>query len=403
MATHTQAKEVHNPGPFRISPLLKTFFAVCSLIGIATFSVALGSGNEQHRAWPNFLLNYYFFMVLGLSGAFFTALQHVTNAYWSVTVRRIAEALMSYLPVAFVLGLVLLFFGRHELYQWTNITAMAADHGLQVKQNYLNAPFFAIRLVGAFVLWIAFSWALRSNSLAQDKSGDGKLTLANIKLSTVFLPIFAFSFTLVSFDLLMSLEPHWFSTIFGVYCFAGLFYSGLSLLAVIVISGRRQGLLRDDVVNMNHLHDIGMLMFAFTVFWGYIMFSQLMLQWYANLPEETTYYMRRFHGGWWTVSCVLFTVHFVIPFFGLLPRGAKRNESYLFKMALFMLFSQWLDVYYMVMPPFFREGPVFGWVEIGTFLGFLGFFGISVGRFLEKAPAIPLKDPRMAQCLAHTQ
>lgn len=400
MAHHTHLKEVRNPGPYRISPTAKMIFGGSVLVGLVTFAAAVNI--DPHRAWPNFLLNYFFFMALGLSGAFFTAVQHVTNAYWSVTVRRVAEGIMSYLWVALVLGIVL-FFGRHHLWEWTEHSVVANDHLLQMKQNYLNTGFFGVRLFGAILVWLAFGLAMRGNSLKQDSTGDERFTLSNVKLGTVFLPVFGITFTLVSFDLLMSLEPHWFSTIFGVYCFAGLFYSGLSLLAVLVIKGRRQGLFSRELVNENHLHDIGKLMFAFTVFWGYIMFSQLMLQWYANLPEETTYYMRRFSGSWWPFSNVLFLAHFVIPFFGLLPREFKRSESYLSRMAIFMLFAQWLDVYYMVMPPFFPQGPVFGWIEIGTFLGFLGLFGISVGRFLEKVPAIPLKDPRLEPCLEHSQ
>lgn len=400
MAHTTHAKEVRNPGSYRVSPGLKTLLPVFVLIGAVT--VALGLKVAPERVWPNFLINYFYFFSLALCGAFFTALQHVTNAYWSVTVRRMAEGLMSYLPVALVLGAVLLI-GRQVLWKWTDPNLVAHDHVLQAKQCYLNTKFFAVRLFGFIGILTALGFTIRKNSLLQDSSGSEALTLSNIKLSTVFLPFFGVGYTLIAFDLLMSLEPHWFSTIYGVYCFAGLFYSGLALLALMIIKGRKQGLFSNELVNANHIHDIGKLMFAFTVFWAYIGFSQLMLQWYANMPEETPYYIDRFHGGWWAYSGLLLVAHFIVPFFGLLPRGAKRNESYLAKMAVWMLAAQWLDIYYLVMPPFFKDGPVFGWIEVGTFLGFLGLFGITVGRFLEKVPAIPLKDPRMAQCLGHSQ
>lgn len=244
---------------------------------------------------------------------------------------------------------------------------------------------------------------MRKNSLNQDITGEHRFTLSNIKLSAIFIPLFAITFTLCSFDLVMSLEPHWFSTIFGVYCFSGLFYGGLSLLAYLTICGSQKGVFTKDLVNENHIHDIGKLMFAFTVFWGYILFSQLMLQWYANLPEEIPYYLRRFDGSWWDVGVFLFLVHFVLPFFLLLPRQAKRSASYLKKMACLMLFSQWVDVYYMVMPVFFKKGPVFGWIEIGVFLGFLGLFGLTLSRFLNRVPSLPIKDPRLTDCLAHVQ
>jgi hypothetical protein len=318
-------------------------------------------------------------------------------------VRRLAEGLVSYLPIAFVLGLALLFFGRHHLYEWSNAKVVGADHLLQLKSAYLNTKFMGVRLVVFFGIWMFFTYKMRKNSLAQDSTGDTKFTLSNIRLSAIFIPLFAISFTLMSFDLIMSLEPHWYSTIFGVYCFAGMFVTGNALLAVLLIYGRRQGTFSDKVVNDNHMHDVGKLMLAFTVFWAYIMFSQLMLQWYANLPEETSYYIRRFHGGWWKYSILLFLVRFVIPFFGLLPREVKRRQNYLMGMGLLILAAQWMDCYYLVMPVFSPAGPQLGWIEIGTFLGFFGAFGISVGRFFEKVPAVAARDPRLVECLAHTQ
>ncbi|MGE4233429.1 MAG: molybdopterin oxidoreductase [Bacteriovoracia bacterium] len=387
-------------GSFKFSSNLKGLFGAFVLIGGVVF--LLGINQNPDRAWPNFLLNYFFFMALGLFGGFFTALQHVTNSYWSVTVRRVAEALMSYLPFVLLLGVVLVL-GRHHLYEWSHTEAVAHDELLHLKSAYLNVPFFLIRFFLFVSLWILLGFKMRKNSLNQDANGDHKFTLSNIKLACVFLPIFAISFSLISFDLLMSLEPHWFSTIYGIYCFAGLFYSGLSLLAFLVIVGRKQGVFSEQLVNENHIHDIGKLMFAFNVFWAYIMFSQLMLQWYANLPEETPYYILRLNSGWLGYSGVLLLVHFILPFFLLIRRGAKRNENWLKKMAILMLIAQWMDIYYLVMPVFFKAGPVFGWIEIGVFLGFLGLFGLSVGSFLSKVPAVPLKDPRMSQCLHHAQ
>jgi len=384
----------------RFSAGAKSTLLVLAVIGsILTVTALL---KQPARAWPNFLVNYFYFLALSLFGAFFVALQHITNAYWSVTVRRFAEGLMSYLPVALVLGVVLMF-GTHHLYEWTHTEVVANDHLLHLKAPYLNMKFFVVRMILFFVIWIGLGLKMRKNSLAQDVDGDHKHTLANVRTAAVFLPLFGISFSVASFDLLMSLEPHWFSTIYGIYCFAGLVFSGFSLLAILVIYGRRQGVLTDQMVNENHIHDIGKMMFAFTVFWAYIMFSQLMLQWYANLPEETVYYIRRFNGSWWPYFWTLLIVHFAIPFFSLLPRGVKRNEKVLFGMAVFMLLAQWMDVYFLVMPVFFKDGPVFGWIELGTFAAFAGVFGLSVIRFLERVPAVPVKDPRLSQCLGHAQ
>lgn len=400
MAHHTHTVEIRNPGPFRVSPTMKTVFGISALVGVIATVAALVV--NPARAWPNYLLNFFFFFGLSLFGGLFTAIQHVTNAYWSVTARRLAEGLMAFLPLAALL-VIPLFIGSHHLYEWTHADVVANDHVLTLKHSYLNPTAWIIRTIVILGLLLILSFKLCSNSVAQDSDGADRHTLANIKLSTAFIPVFGVGFTLMAVDLVMSLEPHWYSTIYGVYCFAGMFVAGFALLAIMLISGRRQGLFTNEMLNENHIHDVGKFMFAFTIFWGYIMFAQLMLIWYANLPEETVYYLRRFHGGWWTFSVVLFMVQFVVPFFGLLPRGAKRNDGYLKKMALVLLAAHWLDVYYLVMPVFFKEGPVFGWIEIGTFLGFFGLFGITIGRYLEKVPAIPYKDPRLADCVAHSQ
>lgn len=401
MSKHASTFDLADVKPFAIPAAVRTFFVVAAVVGAGIF--VLGAFRAPERAWPNFLVNYFYFLVLGLAGAFFVALQHITNAYWSVTVRRLAESLISYLPVALLLAAVL-FTGRQYIYSWAHVNGGGEGHNLlALKAPYLNSKFFAMRLIVIFVLWLALSLKMRSNSLKQDTSGDERLTLSNIKLSAAFLPLFGLTFTAFSFDLIMSLEPTWYSTIFGIYCFAGLFFGGLALLALMGVYGRRIGVFSDRVLNRNHLHDVGKLMFAFTVFWAYIMFSQLMLQWYANLPEETQYYMRRFHGGWWPYAIVLFALHFVVPFFALLPREAKRKERSLGIMAILMLIAQWMEAYFLVMPVFFPEGPRFGWIEAGTLLGFLGIFALSVTTFLSRVPCVPVRDPRLRECLSHSQ
>lgn len=257
-----------------------------------------------------------------------------------------------------------------------------------------------IRSFTALAIWLFFSYKLVKNSLAQDSTGDYKYTLKNRVLAPAFLVLFALTFTMVSFDQLMSLEPHWFSTIFGVYCFAGLFYSNLAATCLLTLYLGSKGKL-EGIVNENHLHDLGKFMFAFTVFWAYIGFAQFMLIWYANLPEETSYYLQRFHGGWAGVSILLLVGKFMIPFFVLLPRDAKRNTKILAFVGVFMLLAQWVDVLWMVQPVFSVEGPQFGLPEVGVALGFLGVFGLAVSRFLAKNNVVAIGDPRLAESVYH--
>lgn len=357
--------------------------------------------SDPKRAWASFLLGYFFWLCIALAGVFFAALQYLAGAAWSVTVRRIPETFIAYLPVAAILA-VILFYGLHTLYEWTHTEVVSKDPILSQKVGYLNTKFFIIRHIALFAgVLILGGWIIR-NSLRQDRSGDVNLTRRNAKISAPFMLVFGWLFSFVSFDLLMSLAPHWFSTIFGIYCWSGLFTSGLAMIVLWVVALKKGGSL-GHYVNENHLHDLGKLMFAFTVFWAYMALSQFLLIWYANLPEETSYYLQRIKGGWFTVSIALPLIKFVIPFFVLVARKPKRNETVLLFMGVWFLLAQGLDIYWMVYPTFYPEGPAFGWAEVGMFLGFGALFLLSVGKFLSRVSPIPIRDPRLEEALHHHQ
>lgn len=398
MSATTQHNEaIKNPGSYQIPSGLKSVLSVLALVGVITF--VIGFSTDAKRMWPSFLQNHFFFMSLALGGMFFAALQWMTGAMWSAPVRRLAESFTAFLP--WVLGgLLLLYFGRHELYRWTDASFVKGDIILEGKAGYLSVPFFFIRNAIAVLLWIFFAKKMIGNSIAQDQSKDPALTVRNRTLSPGFLILFALTFTMVSFDLVMSLDPYWFSTMFGVYCFAGLFYSTLAATTLMAIYLRRKGALV-GIVNDNHLHDLGKFMFAFTVFWAYIGFSQFMLIWYANMPEETGYFITRMKDGWYAVSVFLLVGKFATPFFFLLPRGSKRSEKMLWCMGWFMLIAQWIDVMWMVQPEFYAHAPRFGWMEAGITLGFIGAFGLVVFRFLARNNIVAIGDPRLAESVHH--
>jgi len=384
--------------PYTMSPKLHFIYLGLIVVGVITFF--LGLRLDADRAWHNYLLNYFYWLSLSLAGLFFMALQYVTGSMWSTPLKRVPESLIGFLPVAFIL-MIFLFFGLHHLYEWTHLEEVLKDPILRIKTPYLNPPFFYGRNVLFFLLWGGTGFWLVKNSLKQDHNGDVQLTRLNKKISAPFLLLFAVTFTMASFDWLMSLEPHWFSTIFGVYCFAGLFYSGMAIIIIFVVLLKKQGAFA-HVVNENHLHDLGKLMFAFCVFWAYIAFSQFMLIWYANLPEETGYLIRRTEGAWTPIALALLFGKFVIPFFLLLSRDAKRNENYLFFVAIWVLAAQWLDCYWMVFP-MLGEKPLFGWQEVGILLGFLGLFFLTVSFVLQRIPPVPMKDPRLLEGVNHHQ
>lgn len=397
MSAHSHDAEIRNPGNFEISTGMRAGLIVLSLVGIASF--AAGLNLQPDRTWANFVLNHFYFMSLALGGIFFASIQWITGAMWSAPVRRLSEAFASYLPIV-VLTFILVCVGIPHLYLWSHAEHVKGDLVLQGKSGYLSPTFFMIRNFIALALWIFFAKKMIGNSIAQDTTRDHGLTVKNRALAPAFLVLFGVSFTMASFDQLMSLDPHWFSTMFGVYCFAGLFYANLASTCLLALYLESKGKL-EGIFNDNHLHDLGKFMFAFAVFWAYIGFCQFMLIWYANLPEETGYFLRRFHGGWFWVSAFLLFGKFLLPFFVLLPREAKRNRKILAFVGVFMLIAQWIDVMWMTQPEFFAEGPVLGWIEAGVTLGFVGVFGLCVARFLKKNNIVAIGDPRLAEAVYH--
>jgi len=259
---------------FEFPDQLKTLFSIFIFIGVVTFFAGLLIDKE--RAWYSFLTSSLFVFFLSLGGVFFTAIQHVTKAGWSVNVRRLMESFGAYIPIGCVLALVLLFSGD-SLYIWFNKKLVAADPLLQHKSAYLNWFFFLIRLLVFSGIWIFFSQKLTRLSLKQDQTGEEEISNKSIPYSVAFLMLFTLSFSFFSFDVLMSLEPHWFSTIFGVYAFAGLFQFFIAALILLVIYFKKTGILNKSIVNENHLHDLGKFLFGLTIFWAYIAFSQYML------------------------------------------------------------------------------------------------------------------------------
>lgn len=398
MATHHAHTEIRDPGPFKAPAALNTGLIALTVAGLAVLGVAFTM--DPHRAWSSFVVNHFYFMSLALGGLFFAAIQWITGAMWSAPVRRIAESFTAFLPVT-VVTLAVLFYGIHSIYEWSHPDHVRGDMVLESKAGYLSTVFFMIRNGLVLGLLIFFAKKMIGNSLKQDQQkGNHAFTMKNRTLAPGFLIVFALGYTMMSFDQIMSLDPHWFSTIFGVYCFAGLYYVTHAMIVLITIYLRRKGML-EGLVNENHLHDIGKFMFAFTIFWAYIGFSQFMLIWYANLPEETGYYILRLSGSWYYVSVFLLVGKFVFPFFWLLQRGVKRAEFNLLVAGTWMLFAQLVDVIWMVQPQFFKDGPHIGWIEIGSFLGFLGLFGLVVVRFLGKHSIVAVGDPRLEEAVHH--
>lgn len=414
--------------------------AAIAAVGIVGAVVAALADYERFAF--SYLFAYIAFLTIALGGVFFGLIQYLANAGWSVTIRRITEFLHA--PIwLFAVLFVPIALNLDQLYPWSSHGEHGAEHGeagggehgeahggehspdapgdadsipmegvnheaehahhavvMAEKEPYLNRTFFFIRAALYFLSWVWVSRKLFQNSVKQDASGDPALTASSQRVAPVFMIIFALTTTFAAFDWLMSLEPSWISTIFGVNFFAQSIVSMFAVTILIALSLRAQGHLK-NAVNVEHFHDLGKFQFGFLIFWAYVNFSQYMLIWYASLPEETTYYHKRWSEGgpgWRAVSIVLIFGHFIVPFFIIISRNAKRALSPLGLGASFILFFHFVMVYWLVMP-YYGNGLNPGMVDLACLMAVGGLYFTFVLYGMTKHSLIPVKDPRLARSL----
>ena len=348
---------------------------------------------EPQRAFFDYLWIFIFLISIAVGSLGLVALEYMVGATWSTPFRRVFEITASIVPYLIILAIPL-FFGLHDLFHWSHEDVVKADKILTAKEPYLNVQFFTIRTAVILLLWTLFYLLLTRNSEKQDESGDPKFTVKNIKISMVFGPLFLITLTVMAIDWMMSLEPHWFSTIFGVYYFAGTILAALSVNTFILINLKEGNYLPSQVQEKN-FYSLGTLIFAFTVFWGYIGFSQYMLIWYSDLPEETFWMIQRWEGSWKYVSIGLIFLHFVIPFLILVGRQAKTNLKLLKIMAVWMLVMHAYDLFWLIMPTYMKDGVSFSWTELSFPLIVTGLTIILFKLKADKKNLIPVGDPKL--------
>ena len=365
-------------------------------------SVALGAAGVlgtyfaagPERFWANWVLWFVLLFTLGLGSLFIVALEHLVSAKWSVPVRRIPERLATLLLPAIPVGLIAL--GAVPVL-YPGSRPEAAHHPILAgKAFWLSLPFFSARTVFAFVLCVIALAVLVGGSLKQDVSRDPAFNFRARKFAPAFMAIFALVITLVAFDWISGLTPEWYSDIFGVYIFAGAFLSGLAATALSLLYLQGEG--RLEGVRQDHLYNLGAFLFAFTVFWSYIGFAQYMLMWYANLPDEVIYYKVRLAGAWRAITFALAALHFILPFFALVTRDAKRDPKRLRRVALLMLGAHVLDIYWLIFPAL-GGSPRFSWPELSFALFFLGGILLWVRGAMEKGEDMPVGDPFLREGL----
>ncbi len=366
---------------------------ISMIVGILMLAVsAFGFVTNSKEFYEAYLIGYMFWLSLALGGLFFTLINHLFGSEWNIVMRRISEALMQTFPLLAVLFIPLLF-GMHDLYHWTHEDVVATDAILLAKAGYLNVPFFMVRIVIYFGIWIFMSRLMYKMSLKQDTEPSEELIMSMRRLSAPFMIIYALSTTFASFDILMSLEPHWYSTIYGVYFFGGNFLAVISFTILFANFLRKKGIL-ENIITVEHYQDLGKLLFAFIIFWGYIGFSQYFLMWYANIPEETVYYLDRWEGDWKIITMILVLGHFLIPFLAILPRMAKRNLPWLSLVALWVMVMHFFDLYWLIAPTFYDVETPFSWMIFSVLLGVGGLFFWNFWSTFTAHPVVPANDRR---------
>ncbi len=385
---------------------LPNLVPILAALGAGALALAFVLGaltNDGFRTFlHSYLVNYCFFLSISLGAVFFVASLHATRAGWGVSVRRVAEILASAFPafaLLFLPILVPMLLGNAGLYAWVDPNFFAEQPTLAQKTHWLNVPFFTARTVGYLIAWWLVARFFLFHSTEQDTSGDPRRTSHMERWSGPALVLLGVTGTLAAFDWIMSLQPAWYSTIFGLYFYSGGVVGALAAVILTVMALQRSGRL-STLVTVEHYHDLGKLLLTAVIFWGYMAFSQYMLIWYANIPEETQWFLPRQAGLWGVLGLVLVFGHLFIPFFGLLSRGAKRRKGVLAFWAAWMLVMHWLDLYWVVMPNLEHNRFTLGVMDLCLLLAIGCFLALAVWRVAAQRSLLPVRDPRLAEALA---
>jgi hypothetical protein len=391
---------------FKIANRAKIVTLALIIIGVVFTGIGIAMSSGDHhfttRVLVSGLSNSFFFFSIGLGALFFLALQYATETGWYATVKRVIESVTGFLPIGaglliLMLAVISVMDGAH-IYTWMDADVVAHDEIIQGKGAYLNLGFFWLRTVVYIAIYLIFWRGFRKRSLEEDRVGGTDIHFKNYKKGALFLVFFAVFSSTSSWDWIMSIDVHWFSTLFGWYTFAGMWVSTMVVLITLVLYLKKQGYLTK--VNESHIHDLGKWTFATSFLWSYLWFSQFMLIWYANIPEETTYYIARIE-NFKILYFGMFLINFAFPMLILMSRDAKRHAGILTFVGLIILAGHWVDVYLMFAGGSLGATAKIGLIEIGMALLLLGVFIRIVLTNLTKAPLMPVNHPFLDESMHH--
>lgn len=375
-----------------------------ALMGIGLASIVYGFVMTPDRVWANLLLNGFFFLAIALAATFFIAVNYVGEAGWHSGLKRIPEAMSTYLPFGGIVILALVvtgMLGVHDIWHWMDHHFQETDSVYlnSGKKVYLTNTFFLVRTIVYLAGWIFLAIQFRKISLKEDSLKGMSMHKKGIVFGAAFLVFFAVTSSMSAWDWLMSIDVHWYSTLFGWYIFAGLFVSGLVMMLLILLHLKNQGLMQ--WVNENHIHDLAKLMFAFSIFWTYLWFSQYMLIWYSNIPEEINYFLERFNTDYRLIVISMLIINFLFPLLILMHRNAKRSPMLLSIVGAILLVGHYLDLFQVIMPGAVKDKWNIGFTEVGMVLGFLGLFLFVTLSALSKRKLLAENHPFLNESRQH--
>ena len=375
----------------------KTRLLALFLTGLGVLALIIGFMTDQSRTWTSLLLNNFYFLSLALGAVFFIALQYVTDSGWPAMFKRIPEAMSSFVPAAFVVMLAL-FAGMNVIYEWAEPGITERDALIAHKSPYLNIPFFFLRMVVLFSLWILLIFLIRRLSLRGDAEEGVAWFKKSRHYSMVFIFVFAITFTVASFDWIMSIDSHWFSTLFGIRAIVSSLYYAVAVIILLVLCLNRAGYL--EALNKYHLNDFSRYLFRLSIVFGYLWFMQYLIIWYANIPETTFYYVYRVNQPWTFMFYAELIINWTIPFVVLMPDNVARKKAVLVPVSILLLVGFYMSLYLQIIPGSTGQLKI-GFIELGSFAGFAGLFILLFMRSLSKAPLLAENHPFMQESLEH--
>jgi hypothetical protein len=398
--TYTTPPEINRYGGRAL--IVGIVFSVLFVVGLFMTHGVNGEVSGPAQFFRSYLLGYVFWTGIAVGCLALLMLQHLTGGAWGMVIRRVLEAGTRTLPLMALLFIPFAIFGLPHVYEWVHPTQFGA-HGealeiIKAKQGYLNVPFFLLRTAIYFVIWLALMFFMNKWSLEQDRTAERRYRKAMARWSAPGLVLFVLTTTFASIDWVMSLDPEWFSTIFGLLFVAGWTLSAFSfVIAMMMVLATRKPL--EGVVGPGHFHDLGKLLLAFVMLWSYFSFSQFLIIWSGNIPEETKWYLHRLKGGWGWVGIALVVLHFAFPFFMLLSRDLKRNARRLAVVAGVVLVMRFVDLMWLIVPEYYEGHLHISWMDIAAPLAIGGLWFAYFAYQLQQRPLLPINDPELGEAL----